>query len=83
MTKNRPFVVGFAAETQNVEEYARQKLARKKLDLICANDVSLAEHGFNSDTNALHLLAEWRKTPGAERQGTPWPTFNRRDSQPL
>lgn len=56
MTKKRPFVVGFAAETQNVEEYARQKLARKKLDLICANDVSLAEHGFNSDTNALHLF---------------------------
>jgi phosphopantothenoylcysteine decarboxylase/phosphopantothenate--cysteine ligase len=56
MSKNRPFVVGFAAETQNVEEYARQKLARKKLDLICANDVSLAEHGFNSDTNALHLF---------------------------
>ncbi|AHG20189.1 bifunctional phosphopantothenoylcysteine decarboxylase/phosphopantothenate synthase [Chania multitudinisentens RB-25] len=56
MNKNRPFVVGFAAETQNVEEYARQKLARKKLDLICANDVSLAEHGFNGDTNALHLF---------------------------
>ncbi|MNP59242.1 Coenzyme A biosynthesis bifunctional protein CoaBC [compost metagenome] len=56
MSKNRPFVVGFAAETQNVEEYARQKLLRKKLDLICANDVSLAEHGFNSDTNALHLF---------------------------
>ncbi len=56
MAKNRPFVVGFAAETQNVEEYARQKLARKNLDLICANDVSLAEHGFNSDTNALHLF---------------------------
>lgn len=28
----------------------------KNLDLICANDVSLAEHGFNSDTNALHLF---------------------------
>ncbi|EEP90244.1 bifunctional phosphopantothenoylcysteine decarboxylase/phosphopantothenate--cysteine ligase CoaBC [Yersinia kristensenii] len=56
MAKKRPFVVGFAAETQNVEEYARQKLARKNLDLICANDVSLAEHGFNSDTNALHLF---------------------------
>ncbi|MFI0488162.1 MAG: bifunctional phosphopantothenoylcysteine decarboxylase/phosphopantothenate--cysteine ligase CoaBC [Yersinia sp. (in: enterobacteria)] len=56
MVKNRPFVVGFAAETQNVEEYARQKLVQKKLDLICANDVSLAEHGFNSDTNALHLF---------------------------
>ena len=55
MTENRPFVVGFAAETQNVEEYARLKLARKNLDLICANDVSLSGQGFNSDTNALHL----------------------------
>ncbi|KAA8997314.1 bifunctional phosphopantothenoylcysteine decarboxylase/phosphopantothenate--cysteine ligase CoaBC [Affinibrenneria salicis] len=56
MQDNRPFVVGFAAETQNVEEYARQKLARKNLDLICANDVSLSGHGFNSETNALHLF---------------------------
>lgn len=56
MEKNRPFVVGFAAETQNVEEYARGKLKQKHLDLICANDVSLTGHGFNSDTNALHLF---------------------------
>ncbi|SFO04967.1 bifunctional phosphopantothenoylcysteine decarboxylase/phosphopantothenate--cysteine ligase CoaBC [Xenorhabdus japonica] len=56
MEKARPFVVGFAAETQNVEEYARGKLKQKNLDLICANDVSLAGHGFNSDTNALHLF---------------------------
>ncbi|AOM41762.1 bifunctional phosphopantothenoylcysteine decarboxylase/phosphopantothenate--cysteine ligase CoaBC [Xenorhabdus hominickii] len=56
MEKNRPFVVGFAAETQNVEEYALGKLKQKHLDLICANDVSLAGHGFNSDTNALHLF---------------------------
>lgn len=56
MTEQRPFVVGFAAETHNVEEYARQKQAQKKLDMICANDVSLTGHGFNSDTNALHLF---------------------------
>ncbi|PWC12432.1 bifunctional phosphopantothenoylcysteine decarboxylase/phosphopantothenate--cysteine ligase CoaBC [Brenneria roseae subsp. americana] len=56
LDENRPYVVGFAAETQNVEEYARQKLARKKLDLICANNVSLSGHGFNSETNALHLF---------------------------
>lgn len=55
MTVARPFVVGFAAETQNVEEYARSKLARKNLDLICANDVSRPGQGFNSDSNALHL----------------------------
>ncbi len=53
---HRPYVVGFAAETNNVEEYARQKRARKNLDLICANDVSQPDQGFNSDNNALHLF---------------------------
>lgn len=56
LAKNRPYVVGFAAETQNVEEYARQKRQQKQLDLICANDVSLANNGFNSDNNALHIF---------------------------
>ncbi|KJG09626.1 bifunctional phosphopantothenoylcysteine decarboxylase/phosphopantothenate--cysteine ligase CoaBC [Photobacterium kishitanii] len=55
LTDKRPFTVGFAAETQNVEHYARGKLAAKNLDLICANDVSVQGQGFNSDTNALHL----------------------------
>ncbi len=53
MQENRPFTVGFAAETQNVEQYARGKLTNKKLDMICANDVSVAGQGFNSDDNAL------------------------------
>ncbi|TKI04035.1 bifunctional phosphopantothenoylcysteine decarboxylase/phosphopantothenate--cysteine ligase CoaBC [Martelella alba] len=53
---NRPFVVGFAAETQNMEEYARLKRVKKNLDLICANDVSGAGQGFNSDNNALRLF---------------------------
>jgi len=56
LKSHRPYVVGFAAETNNVEEYARQKRTRKNLDLICANDVSLATQGFNSDSNALHLF---------------------------
>ncbi|ELT8503760.1 TPA: bifunctional phosphopantothenoylcysteine decarboxylase/phosphopantothenate--cysteine ligase CoaBC, partial [Salmonella enterica] len=56
LSDNRPYVVGFAAETNNVEEYARQKRTRKNLDLICANDVSLSNQGFNSDKNALHLF---------------------------
>ena len=55
LTENRPFTVGFAAETQNVEHYARGKLTNKNLDLICANDVSVQGQGFNSDNNALHL----------------------------
>ncbi len=56
LSTNRPYVVGFAAETNNVEEYARQKRIRKNLDLICANDVSDSNQGFNSDSNALHLF---------------------------
>ncbi len=53
---NAPFCVGFAAETQNVAHYAQQKLQRKKLDMIAANDVSRAELGFDSERNALHVF---------------------------
>ncbi|MEO3678356.1 bifunctional phosphopantothenoylcysteine decarboxylase/phosphopantothenate--cysteine ligase CoaBC [Rheinheimera sp. FR7-31] len=56
LTTKRPFTVGFAAETQNVLQYAQDKLNRKKLDLICANDVSAQHLGFNSDDNAVTLL---------------------------
>ncbi|MGV3346934.1 bifunctional phosphopantothenoylcysteine decarboxylase/phosphopantothenate--cysteine ligase CoaBC [Enterobacteriaceae bacterium LUAb1] len=56
LTQQRPFVAGFAAETRNMEAYAQQKRIQKNLDLICANDVSQAGQGFNSDNNALHLF---------------------------
>ena len=49
-----PFLVGFAAETHDVETYARDKLARKKLDMIAANQVG-AGLGFEADDNALSL----------------------------
>lgn len=49
----RPFMVGFAAETRNVEEYAAGKLVAKKLDMIACNDVSRADIGFASDENAM------------------------------
>ena len=55
MTQDRPFTVGFAAETQDVEKYARGKLEKKNLDMICANDVSVEGQGFNSNNNALNL----------------------------
>ena len=55
MTQDRPFTVGFAAETQDVEKYARGKLVKKNLDMICANDVSVEGQGFNSNNNALNL----------------------------
>lgn len=56
LESNRPFVVGFAAETQNVEQYAVDKMNRKKLDMICANDVSISGQGFNSNQNALKVF---------------------------
>ena len=53
---DRPFTVGFAAETQNVLSYARDKLERKGLDAIIANDVSVAGVAFNSDQNEVTLV---------------------------
>jgi phosphopantothenoylcysteine decarboxylase/phosphopantothenate--cysteine ligase len=53
---DRPFCVGFAAETRDVEHYAEDKLRRKKLDMIVANDVSDASIGFNSEHNAVTVL---------------------------
>jgi len=54
----KPFTVGFAAETHNVDDYARDKLERKNLDLIIANNVAQPGIGFNSDNNAVTAL--WR-----------------------
>ncbi|TQV82550.1 bifunctional phosphopantothenoylcysteine decarboxylase/phosphopantothenate--cysteine ligase CoaBC [Exilibacterium tricleocarpae] len=52
----KPFTVGFAAETERVIDYARDKLERKQLDLVVANDVSRSDIGFNSDENAVTLV---------------------------
>lgn len=58
--ENGPFTCGFAAETQNVADYALDKLQRKGLDMIAANDVSQVGQGFNSDDNHIELF--WRTT---------------------
>lgn len=50
------FVVGFAAETQDIEKYARGKLDAKNLDMIACNDVSRADIGFGSDDNAMTVF---------------------------
>ncbi|MBD1583177.1 bifunctional phosphopantothenoylcysteine decarboxylase/phosphopantothenate--cysteine ligase CoaBC [Pseudoalteromonas sp. S16_S37] len=70
LTKNRPYTVGFAAETQNVEQYAQGKLKNKNLDMICANDVSRQGLGFNADNNALTLFwpDESLELPVADKQ---------------
>lgn len=50
------FMVGFAAETQDVEKYARGKLSAKNLDMIACNDVSRTDIGFASDDNAMTVF---------------------------
>lgn len=52
------FLAGFAAETQNLEGYAKDKLSRKNLDMIIANDVSGPETGFDSEYNAVSIYTE-------------------------
>ncbi|MDV6318035.1 bifunctional phosphopantothenoylcysteine decarboxylase/phosphopantothenate--cysteine ligase CoaBC [Chromohalobacter sp. HP20-39] len=65
----RPLVVGFAAETRDVERYSRDKLTRKGMDMIVANDVSQAGLGFGADDNAALLL--WRDGDDTDSQALP------------
>ena len=53
-----PFTVGFAAESEDLENYARSKLQTKKLDMIAANAIGSDDTGFDSDTNALNIFWE-------------------------
>jgi phosphopantothenoylcysteine decarboxylase/phosphopantothenate--cysteine ligase len=53
---DRPFSVGFAAETENLLDYAARKLRDKNLDLIVANDVANPSIGFNSEENAITII---------------------------
>lgn len=62
----RPLLIGFAAETHDVLEHAREKLRRKKVDFIVANDVSRADAGFDVSTNAGWLVSATGTT-------TAWP----------
>ena len=54
--KTHQVLIGFAAETQEVLRYAREKLVKKRADWIVANDVSQADSGFNVDTNQVTML---------------------------
>ena len=54
--ENKPFCVGFAAETQDLAQYAQQKLQAKNLDMIAANRVDGDNAGFDVDDNALSLF---------------------------
>jgi phosphopantothenoylcysteine decarboxylase/phosphopantothenate--cysteine ligase len=56
-SSSSPVLIGFAAETGDPRPRARKKLASKQVDLIVANDVSRADAGFDTDTNAAFLIA--------------------------
>ncbi len=58
-------LIGFAMETENLINNAKQKLERKNLDWICANQLNSENSGFNSDTNTIHLLG-----PGTQKEFT-------------
>jgi phosphopantothenoylcysteine decarboxylase/phosphopantothenate--cysteine ligase len=51
----RPVVVGFAAESTDLDRYAREKLIRKNCDLLCANDIGAEGSGFGTDTNRVTI----------------------------
>lgn len=57
LKKPNQVLVGFAAETQNLLQYAQSKLEKKNLDLIVANDVSKPGAGFQGDTNIIKILS--------------------------
>jgi phosphopantothenoylcysteine decarboxylase / phosphopantothenate---cysteine ligase len=54
--KEHQILVGFAAETENLEDYAKDKLVRKNLDMVVGNDVSKEGSGFGSDTNEIIMI---------------------------
>jgi phosphopantothenoylcysteine decarboxylase/phosphopantothenate--cysteine ligase len=58
----KPFTVGFAAETENLREHALEKLSRKRLDMIAANHVGQDGSGFESEVNEILLI-----TPAGEQ----------------
>jgi phosphopantothenoylcysteine decarboxylase/phosphopantothenate--cysteine ligase len=55
-SRERPLLVGFAAETSDVVARARAKRQSKRVDLMVANDVSRSDAGFESETNAVTLI---------------------------
>jgi phosphopantothenoylcysteine decarboxylase / phosphopantothenate---cysteine ligase len=70
--KTSQLVIGFAAETEKLEQYALEKLRRKRCDLLVANDVSKQNSGFGADNNEVRiydaegLVAEWPSLPKTE-----------------
>ncbi len=65
--EQKPFVVGFAAESENLIAYAQQKLTRKNLDLMIANNIAATGIGFNSDDNAVTVIDQTQRQELTQR----------------
>ena len=63
LKRSSQILIGFAAETDNIEDNAREKLERKNLDYILANDILAENSGFGSDTNTLRLIPKDKNKP--------------------
>jgi phosphopantothenoylcysteine decarboxylase/phosphopantothenate--cysteine ligase len=59
LKKTKQFLVGFALKTENVIEYAKQKLKNKNLDLIVANSAKETGAGFGTNTNKITIIPIW------------------------
>ncbi|MGI6707025.1 MAG: bifunctional phosphopantothenoylcysteine decarboxylase/phosphopantothenate--cysteine ligase CoaBC [Clostridia bacterium] len=71
LRKKKQILVGFAAETQNLPEYAQKKLVEKNLDMIVANDVTQEGAGFETDTNIVQVITrdgKVKKFPQMEKE---------------
>jgi phosphopantothenoylcysteine decarboxylase/phosphopantothenate--cysteine ligase len=67
--KSQQVLIGFAAETEKVLEHATEKLKKKNLDLIVANDVTVKGAGFGSDTNVVTLITASGEITAYEQMG--------------
>lgn len=67
---DKPFTVGFAAESEQLVSYAKQKLVRKNLDLIIANNIVAAGIGFNADDNAVTVIDHAQQQELTQRSKT-------------
>ena len=55
--REKQVIIGFSAESENLEKNAAEKLQKKKIDMIIANDITIPDIGFESDENAVIILA--------------------------
>jgi phosphopantothenoylcysteine decarboxylase/phosphopantothenate--cysteine ligase len=77
--KRPPLVIGFAAETENLIENAKAKLARKGCDWIVANDVSPESGVMGGDRNTVHLLTRHTQEAGADIHVDSWPVMTKEE----